>query len=806
MRNLDTAHRAPRWRWVALLALPLMLLQGCGSSDAPATDPPPPPAPTATLQGRLASALDGSAIAGATVSAGGRSATTGADGRWRLEGLPPADRQLLRVSAAGFADGLLALPAPAGEGGSTEWPLLAAGSAVAIDPTQPATVEDSGTGARLAAPANAFVRAEGGAAPTGGLTVRLTSVDPALDPARMPGDYTTVSAGTVRVLESFGAVQVDVRDAAGNRYTIAPGRTATLRIPASSRGNLPDTVGLYSLDETTGRWVDEGTAQLATSGNRRWYEATVTHLSWWNADLPLETVFANGCLRDLAGNPAPARTLRSVGIDYTGSATARSDAAGNFRVAFKKGGRASLVVDAPPGGGAAPQAVALGPSESDVTLPACLQDRSATAVAPTILGQPQAQVANAGTQASFTVLADGVPAPRYQWQRDGVDIAGAIGPALNLLAVAQDNGASYRVRVSNPAGSVLSAQASLTVLGGTVPAFVFSPPNSVTAPAGNGVSFGVVGGGSPPLAYQWQRNGADLPGETGTSLNLAGVGTADNGARFRVRVSNAWGSEWSSEATLTVTGGGGAAPAIVSGGPLDTSATVGQQVRWPVQATGALPLSYEWRRNGVVIAGATGNTLTFVVQAADNGAEYTVTVRNAQGAVTSAPGRITIPVVSPTGSLTVGGDALRFVDGSFTPNQPQNGALVLVQSTGPQCPGTTCVSQWTLTASDNRVVGTTGTNELLTVFVSSLRPAPGVQPGLQPTTVAVVYAVVRAQVGVPADGGGYTLSCGQSVPACTDPATAGVTVDPAARTVTFTNTRLVASDGAVTTLNGTLGY
>ncbi len=804
MTHHDTDNSARRWRWMALLALQVTVLQGCNSSGSAPAEPPPPP-PAATLQGRLANAADGSAIAGATVSGGGRSATSGADGRWRIEGLTPADRQVLRVRAAGFADGLLALPAPAGEGGSGEWPLLAAGNAVAIDPTQPATVEDTATGARLVAPANAFVRAEGGAAPSGSLSVRLTSVDPALDPARMPGDYSTESAGTVRVLESFGAVQVDVRDAAGNRYTLASGRSATLRIPASSRGNLPDTVGLYSLDETTGRWVDEGTAQLAGSGSRRWYEATVTHLSWWNADLPLETVFANGCLRGVAGSPAAARTLRSVGIDYTGSATARSDAAGNFRVAFKKGGRASLVVDAPAGGGAGPQPVALGPSETDITLPSCLQDRSSPTAAPTIVSQPQSQAATAGMLASFSVIADGLPAPRYQWQRNGVDIAGATGPVLNLLAMPLDHAASFRVRISNAAGVVTSAEASLTVIGGGIPAGVSSSPADVRATAGSGASFGVVASGSAPLAYQWQRNGTDLAGETDSALNLPSVSAADDGARFRVRISNPWGSAISNEAMLTVTGIG-TPPVITSGGPQDTTASVGQQIRWPTQVNGTLPLSYEWRRNGVPINGATGNTLTFVVQAADNGAEYTLTVRNSLGSVTSAPGRLTVPAAPPTGTLTVGGDALRFVDATFTPNQPQNGALVSVQATGPLCPGTTCVSQWGLTASDNRVSGGVGTNEILMVFVSSLRPAPGVQPGLQPTTVTVLYALTRAQVGVPPDGGSYTLSCGQGAPACTDPAAVGVTVDPVARTVTFNNTRLADGTGAVTTLNGTLGY
>lgn len=782
-------------------------LQACSSGDGDGASPPPPPPATATLQGRVSAAADGTPVAGATVSAGGATATTAADGSWSLAGLNPAERVLLRVSAAGFMDGLRALPATAGATTRDELPLLAAGAATSVDPTQAVSVQDGASSARLDAPANAFVR-QGGGAPGGPLTVRLTSVDPALDPARMPGDYTTTSGGTTSALESFGAVQVDVRDAAGNRYTLAAGQSAQLRIPASSRGTLPDSVGLYSLDESTGRWVAEGTATLAGSGNNRWYEATITHLSWWNADIPLETIFVNGCLRQADGStPAAARRVRTEGIDYTGSATAVSDAAGNFRVAMKRDARALVIAAAPAGGGQAPAPVQAGPASVDITLPACLVDRGPTPLAPTVLREPQPQTALAGALVSFSVIADGTAPLRYQWQRNGNDIAGATGPVYTLLASALDHAAAFRVRVSNAEGSVLSTAADLTVIGDPEPAFVFTPPASITAPAGNGVSFGVVAGGSPPISYQWLRNGQELPGATSSSYSIASVAGSDDGAQFQVRVSNPWGSELSAAATLTVTTAPDGPPVITSGGPQNLTASVGQQVRWPTFVSGTAPFSYEWRRNGALIAGATGNTLTFVVQQADDGAQYTVTVRNAAGSVTSPPGQLTVPAAPPTGSLAVAGDARNYVDGTFTPNVPTQGNLVSVNATGPLCLSTDCLSQWGMSAQENLVAGTAGTAEVLTVFVMSVRPSPGVQPGLQPTTVSVLYSVVRVGVGQPSEGEGYVLTCTANEPACPDPASAGIVVDPVARTVTFNNVQLRGNTGGgLTTLNGTLGY
>ena len=78
-------------------------------------------------------------------------------------------------------------------------------------------------------------------------------------------------------------------------------------------------------------------------------------------------------------------------------------------------------------------------------------------------------------------------------------------------------------------------------------------PANQTVPAGGTATFTVAASGTPPLAYQWQRNGVDISGATSASYSLPSVTSADNGARFRARVTNAAGSVLSNEATLTVT-------------------------------------------------------------------------------------------------------------------------------------------------------------------------------------------------------------------------------------------------------------
>jgi hypothetical protein len=78
-------------------------------------------------------------------------------------------------------------------------------------------------------------------------------------------------------------------------------------------------------------------------------------------------------------------------------------------------------------------------------------------------------------------------------------------------------------------------------------------PESQTVRTGQSATFTVGATGAPTLRYQWQRNGTDLGGQTSASLALAAALT-DSGARFRVRVSNDYGSVVSSEAVLTVRG------------------------------------------------------------------------------------------------------------------------------------------------------------------------------------------------------------------------------------------------------------
>jgi hypothetical protein len=189
-------------------------------------------------------------------------------------------------------------------------------------------------------------------------------------------------------------------------------------------------------------------------------------------------------------------------------------------------------------------------SSDDVIAPA---PAPAAAVAPTIMTQPVSAMVNAGESASFVIAADGTAPLSYQWQRDGADIVGANAATYATPpTVAADNGATFRVVVANSAGTAISNSAALSVMpAATAPAITQQPANASVA-VGQTATFSVVATGTLPLAYQWQRDGAAIPGATVASYTTPAAQIADNGALFRVVVSNAFGSATSANATLGV--------------------------------------------------------------------------------------------------------------------------------------------------------------------------------------------------------------------------------------------------------------
>ncbi len=107
--------------------------------------------------------------------------------------------------------------------------------------------------------------------------------------------------------------------------------------------------------------------------------------------------------------------------------------------------------------------------------------------------------------------------------------------------------------------------------------------------------------------------------------------------------------------------GAAVAPSITTQ-PTDQSIAAGQTASYSVTATGAAPLSYQWRRNGTAIAGAASARYTTpAATLADSGATFAVVVSNAAGSATSRSALLTVgpAVTSGTDVVTYKNDLAR---------------------------------------------------------------------------------------------------------------------------------------------------
>ncbi len=175
-------------------------------------------------------------------------------------------------------------------------------------------------------------------------------------------------------------------------------------------------------------------------------------------------------------------------------------------------------------------------------------------ILPPVVAQPPAdQSVPIGSNVTFTATVAGTPPYSYQWSfngsplaDDGLHISGSGTPSLSISNLTTADAGGYTLTVTNVSGSD-SSTAVLTVL---VPPAITTLPIGRSVPPGLPTTFNAVASGIPAPTYQWQLNGTNIPGATGSSCPIAAVGTNDLGF-YRLVASNSTGVATSSEAQLT---------------------------------------------------------------------------------------------------------------------------------------------------------------------------------------------------------------------------------------------------------------
>jgi hypothetical protein len=160
--------------------------------------------------------------------------------------------------------------------------------------------------------------------------------------------------------------------------------------------------------------------------------------------------------------------------------------------------------------------------------------------APQIVTHPTSQTVLLGRTATFTVSATGSSPLAYQWQKDGVDIQGETSASYTTLPALQfDNNTTYRCRVSNSQGTVVSNSATLTVQTNLPPAVTILTPaagsrySAGTTLSFSGSAFDPQEGAVPVSRLTWRidfhhdtHTHAAMPDTTGISSGTFAIPTS----------------------------------------------------------------------------------------------------------------------------------------------------------------------------------------------------------------------------------------------------------------------------------------
>jgi uncharacterized delta-60 repeat protein len=199
---------------------------------------------------------------------------------------------------------------------------------------------------------------------------------------------------------------------------------------------------------------------------------------------------------------------------------------------------------------------------------------------------------------------------------------------------------------------------------------IVTQPISQSVIVGSVVNFSVGATGTPPLSYQWRKDGANISGATAASLALSNVQTNQSG-NYTVVVRNSAGSVTSVVAVLTVTIE--PTPPFIATEPADLTVVGGQTAVFTVSAGGTTPLRYQWIRNDSNLPGRINPTLVLSNAQPANAGEYRVVVMNALGAVTSRVATLT--VILPPGITMQPTNVSARIPAPITTNELNAGAL-----------------------------------------------------------------------------------------------------------------------------------
>ncbi len=214
----------------------------------------------------------------------------------------------------------------------------------------------------------------------------------------------------------------------------------------------------------------------------------------------------------------------------------------------------------------------------------------------------------------------------------------------------------------------VSSDSANTVVDSRNPVVITAQPLDRMVNPGDPVSFSVTATGTEQLTYQWKKGTVNISGATSATYTIGSAAESDEGS-YSVAVTNAVGSVTSSAAALSVSDS-----VVITSQPVSVGVMPGATASFTVAATGTGTMTYQWKKSGASITGATSATYSIANAAVANEGTYTCAVTNLVGTVLSSGavlsvgptitaqpvGQTVSPGVAVTLSVTATGTALTY--------------------------------------------------------------------------------------------------------------------------------------------------
>ena len=286
-------------------------------------------------------------------------------------------------------------------------------------------------------------------------------------------------------------------------------------------------------------------------------------------------VFGLDCFTQLSATPAN----QSANVGATVTFSAQPGCGGPFTFQWRKGAseladggiitgatNATLTLAGVAASDAGTYSVAITGPEG-VSLSPVLQ--LAIILPPVLTSSPASRTVAPGTTVAMNAAATSSNLV-WRWFYNGFELFIPNTNSFVLTNVQFTTAGKYWAVATNSAGSVTTAQATLTVM---APPLILTGPTNLTIAEHATATFTALGGGGTPLSYQWFLGASALTGQTSPTLVFTNATPARNGSYY-VRVANAVGTTNTPSATLTVQADTVAPVALVADGGAATSRTI----------------------------------------------------------------------------------------------------------------------------------------------------------------------------------------------------------------------------------------